>query len=84
MSSDPICPSCGLPFGLLPGCTADGAARFGVWVDVNDGPCPDCGVHPDNLHHPGCDQAVCVETGRQGLTCEHCDSFFDELLEASR
>jgi hypothetical protein len=79
LAIDPVCPVCDSPF-TSSGCTATAAARFRPW----DGPdeCDDCGVETGSLHHPVCDRAICDETGVQGLSCIHCDGFYEVLLES--
>jgi hypothetical protein len=79
LAIDPVCPVCDSPFRSS-GCTATTAARFRPW-DGADG-CDDCGVETGNLHHPVCDRAICVETGVQGLSCTHCEDFYEVLLDA--
>ncbi|MFJ9447142.1 hypothetical protein ACIRRH_35630 [Kitasatospora sp. NPDC101235] len=33
--------------------------------------CPDCQAAPGELHQDGCDIALCAQTGRQHLMCDH-------------
>lgn len=76
----PVCAACRLPFTVEGGCAAPGAARFERWD--GDEPCNDCAVVPGTLHHAGCDVAECVESGSQGLSCDHCGPYFDGLMDA--
>jgi len=72
VTNEPTCPTCNLPYGLMPGCVSPDAERFFPYGEEPDGPppdeqpCYDCAAHPGALHHPGCAGAYCRETGLQG------------------
>lgn len=73
-----VCTSCDREMKTATGCDvaklddfADGVVRarikFGdeLLVVPGEEPCPDCGVHRGQFHHPGCDQEQCPRCERQ-------------------
>jgi len=43
--------------------------RFGEERDLEDSPCPGCGVYYGDLHTPGCDVEQCPRCGAQSIRC---------------
>jgi len=43
--------------------------RFGEERDVEESPCPGCGVYYGDLHEAGCDVEQCPRCAGQIITC---------------
>lgn len=55
----PVAVPARIPFG----------SEGGVWAELTQTKCPDCGTRRGELHHPGCDIERCEFCGGQVITC---------------